>query len=139
MASSIYAACREKEVPMTLGDVAGASGVDRDEIAKCYRRMVNELDLKMPVADPTEYVARVASRAKVSPKVEADALLLLSKAKKAEITAGVCPPGLTASALYLASIRAGENLTQSDAAMAAGVAESTVQKENKRLRKVLAE
>ena len=47
------------------------------------------------------------------------------------------PAGLIASALYLASMLDGENLTQYSAAVAAGVAESTVRKENKLLRKVM--
>jgi transcription initiation factor TFIIB len=136
-AASVYAACRENEVPTTLTDIAAASGVSRDEIAKCYRVLVLGLDLRIPVADPTKYVSAVASRAKVSPQVEADALKILSKASKAEATAGVYPLGLTASALYLASMLDGENLTQYSAAVAAGVAESTVRKENKRLRKVI--
>ena len=72
-----------------------------------------------------------------NPLLKADALKILSKASKAEVTAGAYPPGLTASALYLASVLAGENLTQYGAAVAAGVAESTVRKENKLLRKVM--
>jgi transcription initiation factor TFIIB len=136
-ASSLYAACREKEVPVTIADVAAASGIDRDEIARCYRLLVNELDLKMPIADPAEYVGRVASNAGADEKVKADALEILSKAAKAGITGGVYPPGLAASALYMASILEGQKLTEKGAAEAAGVAESTVRKENKRLRKVL--
>jgi transcription initiation factor TFIIB len=79
-ASSLYAACREKEVPRTLDDVAAASGVCRDEIAKCYRLLVNEFDLKIPVADPAEYLTRVAFRLKVSPQAKAGAVEILSRA-----------------------------------------------------------
>ncbi len=138
-ASSLYAACREKGVPTTLDDVAAASGVNKKEIASCYRLLVNELDLKIPVADPAECLARVASRLKVEPKVEADARGMLSEAERAGITAGLCPTGLAASALYLASLLDGEWMTQSSAAEAAGVREATVRKESKRLRKVLKE
>ena len=136
-ASSLYAACREREVPATIAEVAAASGVDRDDIARCYRLLVRALNLVMPIADPAEYVARVASRAKVSPKVEADAREMLSKAWKAGVTGGACPTGLAASAVYMASINEGEKMTEKRVADAAGVAESTVASENKRLRKVL--
>jgi transcription initiation factor TFIIIB Brf1 subunit/transcription initiation factor TFIIB len=47
----------------------------------------------------------------------------------------VYPSWLTV--LYLASVLVWDNLTQNGAAMAAGVAESTVRKENKRLRRLL--
>jgi transcription initiation factor TFIIB len=136
-ASSLYAACREKEVPMTLDNLAAASGVGRKAVARWYRLLVTELDLKMPIADPAECLARVASRAKVDPKVEADALEILSKAVKAGITAGVYPQGLAASAIYLASLLDGQWLTQSAAAEAAGVREATVRKQSKRLRKIV--
>jgi transcription initiation factor TFIIB len=136
-ASSLYAACREKEVPMTLDDVATASGVGKIVVARCYRSLVLALDLKIPIADSAECLASVASRAKVDPKVEADAREMLVRAEKAEITAGVCPSALAASALYLASLLNGEWMTQSGAAEAAGVTESTVRKQSKRLRKVV--
>jgi len=136
-ATSLYAACREKEVPTTLDDVAVASGVDRDEVAKCYRLMVRELDLKIPVPRPARFMSRVAFRAKVSPRVEAAALEILSRAGKAGITAGAYPLGLAASALYVASILEGEKLTEGEAADAAGVAESTVRKEYRRLWRIL--
>jgi transcription initiation factor TFIIB len=136
-ASSLYAACREKEIPTTLDDVATASGVGRKAVARWYRLLVIELDLKIPISDPTECLAKVAARAKADPKVEADALEILSKAEKAGITAGLCPTGLAASALYLASLLNGQWMTQSGAAEAAGVREATVRRQSKRLRKVV--
>ena len=136
-ASSLYAACRERDVPMTLDDVASASGVGRQAVARSYRLLVAELDLKIPVADPAECLAKVASRARVSPKVEADAREILSRAENAGITAGVNPTGLAASALYLASLLDGQWLTQNDAAEAAGVREATVRNLSKRLRKIV--
>jgi len=136
-ASSLYAACREKEIPTTLDDVATASGVGRKAVARWYRLLVIELDLKIPISDPTECLAKVAARAKADPKVEADALEILSKAEKAGITAGLCPTGLAASALYLASLLNGQWMTQSGAADAAGVREATVRMQSKRLRKIV--
>ncbi len=136
-ASSLYAACREKAIPQTLANVAAASGIPRDDIAKGYRFLVNELDLKIPVADPAEYLTRLASRLKVVQKVEADALEILSRARKAGITDGNDPIGLAATAIYLASLLDGQWMTQTRAAEAAGVAEATVRRENKRLRKIV--
>ena len=136
-ASSLYAACREKNIPTTLDDVAAASGVRRKAVARWYRYLVAGLELKIPVADPAECVAKVACRARVSPKVEADAREILSRAEKAGVTAGVSPTGLAASALYLASLLDGQWLTQNDAAEAAGVREATVRNLSKRLRKIV--
>jgi transcription initiation factor TFIIB len=136
-ASSLYAACRERGFPRTLDDVAAVSSVRRDDIAKCYRLLVNEFDLKIPVPDPAEYLTRLASRLNVGQEVEANALEMLSGAQKAGISAGKDPIGLAASAVYLASLLDGLNMTQARAADAAGVTEVTVRNQSKRLRKVL--
>ena len=122
---------------MTLDDVAAASGVGKIVVARCYRSLVLALDLRIPIADPTECLARVASRAKADPRVEADALEILSKAAKAGIVAGLHPTGLAASALYLASLLDGQWMTQGGAAEAAGVREATVRMQSKRLRKIV--
>ena len=106
-------------------------------VARRYRLLVEELDLKIPVADPTECLAMVASRVKVHPKVEADAREILSAAEKAGITAGVFPQGLAAAALYLASLLNGEALTQVEAAEAAGVKDVTIRNQYKHLRKLV--
>ncbi len=99
--------------------------------------LVNELELRIPVADSTECLARIASRANASRKVEEDARGILSEAAQAGITAGAYPSGLAASALYLASLLDGQWMTQSRAAEAAGVKEPTIRRECRRLRKVL--
>ena len=112
---------RERKYDANMANTtAMASGVNKKEIASCYRLLVNELDLKISIADPAECLARVAQRAKVGPKVEADAREILSEAEKAGITAGLYPTGLAASALYLASLLDGQWMTQSSAAEAAG-------------------
>ncbi|MGA2666210.1 MAG: hypothetical protein ABSF83_14820 [Nitrososphaerales archaeon] len=136
-ASCLYVACREREVPTTLDEVAAASGVGRKELARCYRMLVTELDVKMPVASPAEYMALVGARAGASAEVQAKALVIISKAEKAGVAAGRYPKGLAASALYIASALEGRRLTQKDAAEAAGVTEATVRKEYQRLWKAL--
>jgi transcription initiation factor TFIIB len=136
-AASLYAACRASDVPTTLDDVAAASGVTRKDLASCYRRLIGELDLKIPVAEPAEYVARVASKAKASAEVQAGALEILSRAEKAGVTGGSYPCGLAASALYVAAALAGEKLTQQEVAGAAGVREATIRMQYRRLVKVL--
>ena len=136
-ASSIYAACREKGVPTTLDDVAAASGVGRDKIARDYRLLVTGLGLKIPVVGPAEYVKKVAARARVDASVQEKALEILSAAQDAGIAAGRDPAGVAASAIYLASALEGRMLTQGDAAWAAGVTEVTIRNQIKRLRTVL--
>jgi len=61
MASALYAACRDTETPRNLKDVEQAANIKRKEIARCYRLLIKELDLKMPVTDSVLCIARIAS------------------------------------------------------------------------------
>lgn len=135
MVASLYAACRERDVPMTLDDLAAASGFRRKEIAKRYRLLVRELDMKVPVTGPANYVAKLAARIDANEIVQANALEILSKAEKAGVTAGASPTALAAAAIYIASGLEGDGLTQKEAADAAGVREATLRAECRRLRR----
>ena len=62
VAAALYAACRDTETPRTLKDIAHASNIKKKDVARCYRLLIRELDLKMPVVDPVKCVARIASK-----------------------------------------------------------------------------
>ena len=48
IAASLYAACRDMEVPRTLKDVAAVSNIKRKDLARSYRLLLKEMDIKMP-------------------------------------------------------------------------------------------
>ena len=137
IAASIYAACRDTETPRTLKDVAAISNVKKKDIARCYRLLLREMDLKMPVVDPTKCVSRIASRSGLSEKTKRKALEILKKAMETRTSAGKDPMGLAAAALYVACVMLGESKTQKDVAEAAGVTEVTIRNRYKGLKTVL--
>ena len=51
IAASVYAACRNTETPRTLNDITAAINIKRKDLALCYRMLIKELDLKIPVVD----------------------------------------------------------------------------------------
>src|SRR5438132_12602256 len=58
VAASLYAACRQCNVPRTLDEIANASRVGRKEIGRTYRFMTSALKLKLMHTNPQHYVAR---------------------------------------------------------------------------------
>jgi transcription initiation factor TFIIB len=134
IAASLYAACRDRETPRTLKDLAVVSNVKKKDIARCYRLILKEMDMKMPVVDPTKCVSRIASRAGLTEKTKRRALQILVKAEEARISAGKDPMGLAAAALYVSCTLEGEAKTQRDVAEAAGVTEVTIRNRYKGLR-----
>lgn len=137
LAAALYAACRDTGTPRTLNDVSYQINIKRKDVSRCYRLLLRELDLKMPVVDPVQCMSRIASEAGLSEKVKRGALTILERANKMELTAGKDPMGLAASALYLSCVMSGENTTQKVIALAAGVTEVTIRNRCKGLKESL--
>jgi transcription initiation factor TFIIB len=137
IAAALYAACRDSGTPRTLHDVSSAINIKKKEVSRCYRLILRELDLKMPVVDPIKCMSRIVSKAELSEKVKRGALAILNDASTMEITAGKHPMALAAAALYLSCVMNGENTTQKVIAMAAGVTEVTIRNRYKGLKDLL--
>ena len=134
LAASLYAACRETGTPRTIKDVADAANIKKKDIARCYRLLHHELELKIPVVDSIQCVARIASVIDISEKTKRIAIGVLKEAQKNEESAGKDPMGLAAAALYLACVKTKEDRTQRDIAEAANVTEVTIRNRYKGLK-----
>src|ERR671939_43873 len=133
LAAAIYIACREMGISRTLKDIASYSNVKFKEVAKSYRLLCLELDLKIPIVDPMKYIAKVANKANLSEKTKRQAAEIMDNVTKREISVGKNPMGLAASVLYMSSIKTGENITQGNLSYAAGVTEVTLRNRYKDL------
>ena len=127
-AAALYMACRMMKMPRPLDELVRYTKASREKVARCYRLLLRELDVKVPISDPVLYISRIAEQLKLSGEVVKTAVEILQKAKRAGITAGKAPAGLAAAALYMASLMHGDNRTQKDFAAAAGVSNVTVKK-----------
>jgi len=136
-AAALYAACRGSGTPRTLREIAEASLVDKKDVARCYRLLLRELDVHMPIADPLTYVSKIAEKNGISGKAQGAAIAILREARRKRAAAGKDPMGLAAAALYIACLQHNEKKTQKDVADAAGVTEVTVRNRYKALKKQL--
>jgi transcription initiation factor TFIIB len=132
-AAALYAACRITSTPRTLREIADASLVDKKDVARCYRLLLRELDIQMPISGPLTYVSKIADKINISGQTQGFAVKILHEAMQKRITAGKDPMGLAAAALYLACIKNGEKKTQKEIAEAADVTEVTVRNRYKTL------
>ena len=136
-AAALYAACRGSGTPRTLREIAEASLVDKKDVARCYRLLLRELDVHMPIADPLTYVSKIAEKNGISGKAQGAAIAILREARRKRAAAGKDPIGLAAAALYIACMQNNEKKTQKDIAEAAGVTEVTIRNRYKALKKQL--
>jgi transcription initiation factor TFIIB len=134
IAASLYAACRDTETPRTLKDVADAGNIKKKDISRCYRILHQELELKMPVVNSIQCVARIASKLGITEKTKRHATKILKVAQERKESAGKDPMGLAAAALYMSCVKNGEDMTQRDIAEAANVTEVTIRNRYKGLR-----
>lgn len=134
IAASLYAACRDTETPRTLKDVADAVNVTRKDVARCYRLLHYELELKMPVVNPIQCISRISSMLELSEKIKRYAIEILQDAQDNKESAGKDPMGLAATALYVSCVKHGNSITQRDLAEAAGVTEVTIRNRLKGLK-----
>lgn len=126
IAASLYAACRDAEIPRTLKDVAGTSNVKKKIIAACYRTLIKEFDMRMPVVDSVQCIARIASQLDLAEKTKRDAIKIIRNAEKIKLSAGKNPMGFAATALYLSCVQNDDRVTQKDIAIAANITEVTL-------------
>ncbi|MDG7012077.1 MAG: hypothetical protein JRN17_03200 [Nitrososphaerota archaeon] len=145
-AAAVYATCRLLGVPRTLKEVASASGVKAGEVARNYRRVLLETNLRVPVQDPASFVPGIAKRAMLDRNVEKRAVEILSAMKEARLGVGRAPQVVAAATLYAAyselhptepSLREPGQPTQKSIADAAGVTEVSVRNQLRWIRRLL--
>jgi len=132
-ASSLYAACRQCNVPRTLDEIADAAKLNRKEIGRTYRFVSRELGISLKPTTPIDYVPRFGSELGLSGEVQSKAIEILKKAMNQELTSGRGPTGVSAASIYIASVLLGERRTQREVADVAGVTEVTIRNRYKEL------
>jgi transcription initiation factor TFIIB len=142
IAASVYAACREMNNPLTLSDIAVASNIKLKYLAKAYRVLLIELDIKVPLVDQTKCIAKVANKANLSEKTKRLAIRIMDEIRRKDYvklfySAGKNPIGFAATILYLSCLETGENKTQVAIAEAAGATEVTLRNRSRELKNKL--
>ena len=143
-AAAVYASCRVLGIPKTLKDVSAATGVRAAFIARSYRRMLLDVDLKVSVPDPKSFVPGIARRAGIDATVERRAVELVSKLIHAGVSAGKAPAVVAAASLHVAYSEAYPSWPRPEGvptlkiiAYAAGVSEAAVRNQSDRVRSIL--
>jgi transcription initiation factor TFIIB len=121
---------------LTLDDLATdaeKNGVSRKDIARNYRFIVREFDLKIPVPVNKMYSSKIGNKIQGSPQTEILATRILDVAKGMKLTGGRSPTGIAAAAYYMASVLRNDHRTQKEIAEVANVTEVTIRNRYKEL------
>ena len=137
VAAIIYTVCRMYDIPRTLDEISKASGIEKKEIGRAYRFLKKELEIGIPLPDPSIYVPKFSTALGLSPKVQQRAMEIIKKAIGKGLISGRGPTGVAAAAIYIAAALEGERRTQKEVADVAGVTEVTIRNRYRELRKEL--
>ena len=126
VSASLYAACREHNIPRTLDDVARAGNVERRILSRDLRTIVNKLGLHLNQYDTTSFISKISNNMNLKEKTTRDAFKILDLCEKEQITAGKHPVGQAAASLYIACIMNGEKISQKKFSVESGVSDVTI-------------
>jgi transcription initiation factor TFIIB len=126
LAAAVYISCRETGTPRTIKDIAITSNTKEKDVARCYRLVVFEFGIKIPVVDPMKCVAKVANKLSLTQKTRHLAVNMMEEAVAKKISAGKDPMGFAASVIYASCIKTGEDISQINMAKAADITEVTI-------------
>jgi transcription initiation factor TFIIB len=131
--AAIYIAARRFNLPRSLNEICKITGANKRDVGKTYRFIARSLVIKLLPSGPVDYIPKFANRLNFSAATQTKAVEILKKAQNLELTSGRGPIGLSAAALYVASLITGEKRTQREIADAVGVTEVTIRNRYKEI------
>lgn len=135
--AAVYTACRELNIPRSLEEIAEVSHIDKKKIARNRKLLTKELDIRLPLADPINYISKFGTKLKTSGETSAKAIDIIRKAQEKGIIAGTKAEVVAATAIYIACMLTGDKRTQDEISEISNVSKVTLRKRYKELAKQL--
>ena len=77
VAASLYAACRENNIPRTLDDIAEAGNVERRILSRDLRTIIKKLELNLNQYDTSSFISKISNNMNLKEKTKRDAFEIL--------------------------------------------------------------
>ena len=126
VSASLYASCRENNIPRTLDDIAEAGNIERRILSRDLRTIIKKLGLNLNQYDTASFISKISNNMNLKEKTKRDAFEILKKCENKQITAGKHPVAQAAASLYLSCIMNGEKISQKKFSAESGVSDVTI-------------
>ena len=126
ISASLYAACRENNIPRTLDDIANAGNVERRILSRDLRTIIKKLELNLNQYDTASFISKISNNMNLKEKTKRGAFEILKRCEKEQITAGKHPVAQAAASLYISCIINGEKISQKKFSVESGVSDVTI-------------
>ncbi|MEX2192730.1 MAG: transcription initiation factor TFIIIB [Nitrosarchaeum sp.] len=137
VSASLYAACRENNIPRTLDDIANAGNIERRILSRDLRTIIKKLGLKLNQYDISSFISKISNNMNLKEKTKRDAFDILKRCEPEGIIAGKHPVAQAAASLYIACIINGEKISQKKFSKESGVSDVTIRNRVTLIRKTL--
>lgn len=109
-AACVYISCRFYKIPRSLTEISRVSHIDRTTIAKMYRAIHEQINIKSEPHSPKSFISKIANNLGINEKTRRKAIRLLQDDKNQHLLAGKRPSALATSALYVACKQDSRNI-----------------------------
>jgi transcription initiation factor TFIIB len=137
ISASLYAACRQNNIPRTLDDIADAGNVERRILSRDLRTIIRKLELNLNQYDTSSFISKISNNMNLKEKTKRGAFEILKRCEEKEITAGKHPVAQAAASLYISCIINGERMSQKKFSLEAGVSDVTIRNRADLIKKTL--
>jgi len=137
ISASLYAACRENNIPRTLDDIANAGNIERRILSRDLRTIIRKLGLNLNQYDTASFITKISNNMNLKEKIKRDAFEILKRCEKEQITAGKHPVAQAAASLYISCIMNGEKISQKKFSVESGVSDVTIRNRSVLIKKTL--
>jgi len=137
ISASLYAACRENNIPRTLDDIAKAGNIERRILSRDLRTIIKKLGLNLNQYDTNSFITKISNNMNLKEKIKRDAFEILKRCEKEEITAGKHPVAQAAASLYISCIMNGVKISQKKFSEESGVSDVTIRNRSVLIKKTL--
>lgn len=136
VAACLYITCRRFKIPRTLEEIAEQMEVTKKELGRTYRNLCRELNIKLPLISPTQFVPKFASELGLSGEIQAKAIEVIEKARKEGMGQGN-PKIIAVTALYIVSNSFGKKILKEDIKNVTGISEPALRRREDELEQFL--
>lgn len=137
ISASLYAACRENNIPRTLDDIADAGNVERRILSRDLRTIIKKLGLNLNQYNTSSFISKISNNMNLKEKTKRDAFEILKRCEEEQITAGKHPVAQAAASLYISCIMNGEKISQKKFSVESGVSDVTIRNRSILIKKTL--
>ncbi len=82
IAASLYAACRENNIPRTLDNIAKAENIERRILSRDLRTIIKKIELNLNQYDRSSFISKISNNMNLREKTKRDAFKILSLCEK---------------------------------------------------------